>query len=391
MRVQSASSQRSATSAALDDTIAALGAVSPTLLLVFATPDHDLAGAATLLQARYPSAEVVGCTASGTIGGGREVESAPSLVLISVDHPGAVARTLHADAAVLPSGPATAADWAAALGVDAPRADERFGGVIVISDPFTLDVKSFLAGLGVLFPGVPAFGGQASGGRGPGSHVLVRGGVAHRGGAIAVVLAESVQIELIVAQGCRPIGQPMFVTRCEGNRLLELDGEEPVAVLRRVVEALPDSDKLLARQSLLLGVQARDQNEYGVGDYLIRHIHGVPSDGRGVLVAAQLGRYQVVQLHVRDAASARADLLMRLQARSKAHPGPPEGVLLFSCVGRGEGLFGSADHDSRLVRQEVGEVPIGGFFANGEVGPVHGEQHVHGYTSVVALLYGPRD
>ena len=64
----------------------------------------------------------------------------------------------------------------------------------------------------------------------------------------------------------------------------------------------------------------------------------------------------------------------------------PSGALLFSCLGRGEFLYGVADHDSQAFRSCVGDVPLGGFFCNGEIGPVHGTTFLHGYTSAFGLF-----
>jgi small ligand-binding sensory domain FIST len=94
-----------------------------------------------------------------------------------------------------------------------------------------------------------------------------------------------------------------------------------------------------------------------------------------------------VQLQVRDAASAHADLLARLG-------GVPPGVagaLLFSCTGRGESLFGTPDHDVATVRGALGIDAVGGFFAAGEIGPVGGRSHLHEFTaSVLAVLEAGR-
>ena len=81
------------------------------------------------------------------------------------------------------------------------------------------------------------------------------------------------------------------------------------------------------------------------------------------------------------------DLLDRYQ-RALRGPSRPEAALMFTCLGRGEGLYGEPDHDSQLVRQGLGEVPLAGFFCNGEIGPVHGRTFLHGYTSALAIVRG---
>jgi small ligand-binding sensory domain FIST len=101
-------------------------------------------------------------------------------------------------------------------------------------------------------------------------------------------------------------------------------------------------------------------------------------------VAALLREREVVQFHLRDAESAALDLgeqLGRYGRRSDVR-----GALLFSCLGRGSALYGEPDHDSRAFRSQVADVPIGGFFCNGEVGPIEGRAFLHGYTSAFAIF-----
>ena len=77
--------------------------------------------------------------------------------------------------------------------------------------------------------------------------------------------------------------------------------------------------------------------------------------------------------------------------RNRARPAKPRGALLFSCLGRGAHLYGEPDHDSRAFAQEVGEVALGGFFCNGEIGPVGDTTYLHGYTSSFGLFHEEED
>jgi small ligand-binding sensory domain FIST len=95
---------------------------------------------------------------------------------------------------------------------------------------------------------------------------------------------------------------------------------------------------------------------------------------------------QAVQFVLRDAQAAEADLKRMLDGRSRAGREPPAGALLFSCTGRGSGLFGRADHDTSLFEEKLGPAALGGFFCNGEIGPVGGTTFLHGYTSAFALF-----
>jgi small ligand-binding sensory domain FIST len=95
---------------------------------------------------------------------------------------------------------------------------------------------------------------------------------------------------------------------------------------------------------------------------------------------------QTVQFHVRDAATADEDLHELLQIDLSAHEHRPAAALLFSCNGRGTRLFPQADHDATVIRAEAGPVPLAGFFAQGELGPVGGQNFLHGFTASVVLF-----
>src|SRR5438046_166959 len=122
-------------------------------------------------------------------------------------------------------------------------------------------------------------------------------------------------------------------------------------------------------------------------EHLNEHAPGLPVVGGmasgGIVVSGMAEVGQTVQFQVRDAESAREDLRAMLEPERAA---PVAGALLFSCNGRGQGLFGQPDHDVGAVRRAFGEIPVAGFFAAGELGPVAGRNFVHGFTASILLF-----
>src|SRR5690606_10077544 len=159
-----------------------------------------------------------------------------------------------------------------------------------------------------------------------------------------------------------------------------------VEVLQQLFESLDDRDRARARHSLLLGVvMDRHREVYDRGDFLIRDLVGVDPQSGALATATPLYKNAVVQFHLRDAETSAAELRELTAARAR---GPrPAAALLFSCVGRGRGLYGRSNHDSAVLREQLGaELPIAGFFCNGEIGPVGGRTHLHGYTSAMMFM-----
>jgi small ligand-binding sensory domain FIST len=93
-----------------------------------------------------------------------------------------------------------------------------------------------------------------------------------------------------------------------------------------------------------------------------------------------------VQFHIRDADAADEDLRQLLAMQREKRSGVPGGALLFSCNGRGTRLFSKPNHDAGVIQDLCGPLPLAGFFAQGELGPVGGRNYIHGFTASVALF-----
>jgi small ligand-binding sensory domain FIST len=95
---------------------------------------------------------------------------------------------------------------------------------------------------------------------------------------------------------------------------------------------------------------------------------------------------QTVQFHIRDAETARGELRSLLAKVPRSPDAPTSGALLFTCNGRGTRLFSQPNHDAAAIQDALGEIPLAGFFAAGEIGPIGGQNFLHGFTASLALL-----
>jgi len=377
----------SAVARAAADVRAQLGSCPADLIVAFLSPHHaaDYDRVPALVAAALGNGVLLGCSGGGIIGGGREMEQRPGLALSAAFLPGVSVRPLYLDNSALPQIGSEASAWHARLGVDPGDAPQ----FVLLPDPFSCDAEALVVGLDYAYPGATTIGGIASGGRETGSNALFLGSEVHRTGMVGVALSGNIAVDTVVAQGCRPIGEPMFVTACERNIIGALDGRPPLEVLQHLHEQLDARDRQLARHSLFLGiVMKRDRQEYRQGDFLIRNLLGIDSKSGALAIGALVEHNAVVQFHLRDAETSARDLEALLQRYRQSEMPPPRGALLFSCLGRGQFLYGRADHDTDAFRQHLGDVPLGGFFCNGEIGPVHGQTFLHGYTSAFALFRG---
>lgn len=374
MKWSSTASRSPVLSDALDEASATirddLGA-SPDLLVTFVSPHHRAsfdripAEIARRLRPRVS----IGCAAGGVIGGGREIE----------DHPG-----LSITAAILPEVdlfPFSVSEHGRAPAIAGAR------DFLLLADPFTFDAESFLRDLDTGFPTATKIGGLASGGMESGENVLYLDGRVERSGLVGVGFTGRVRIDTVVAQGCRPVGEPMFVTGATRNVIHGLDGRSPIDVLRELFERLDGRDQSLFRHSLFLGIVMREKTEaYRQGDFLIRNVIGIAEERAALGIGALVPEGAIVQFHLRDAETSALDLEQMLSQLPADTRSGSAGSLLFSCLGRGRQLYGRPDHDTDVFRRHLGPLPLGGFFCNGEIGPVHGRTFLHGYTSSFGLF-----
>ncbi len=371
-----------ACAAAAADARAGMQGVSTDVCFAFFSASYqNLEAAGVLIAEHTGAARVIGCSGAGVVGGGREVETERAVSLTLASLPRCTLHTAHVEHADLPSPDAPPDSWADRVG--SPRDDTR--ALVVLADPFSIAVPQLLAGLDFAYPEAPVIGGLASGSRVAGGHALAIDRRVARAGAAVLAVRGAAVVEARVAQGCKPFGKVGRITRCEGHELIEIDRVPAGKFLHAQLDGLGARDLELARSApLFLGI-AMDPfaaSPPAAGDYLLRFITDYDERSRRLRVAGELGTGKAVQFHLRDADASHSDLEQVLaEARTS-----PAGALMFSCTGRGQKFYGDADHDSRVFHSRFAGTPLGGFFCNGEIGPVGGTTHLHGYTSSFALF-----
>jgi small ligand-binding sensory domain FIST len=359
----------------------ALGGAAPDLLLVFFAAPHVAAAEslAGVLRERLQPRVLMGASAQGVITSEHEIEAGPGLSALAAVLPGVTLEPV-----VL-----TGEGWAEAL--EDPAAFARMAPamagaelVLVLGDPFSLDLARLLAAFERHAPGARVVGGLASAAPRPGANALLLNDWVAPDGGVALALSGAIRADVVVSQGCRAIGPPLAVTKGEANVIAELDGRAAVERVEEVLQSLGEEERQRLRFGLYLGVPVKT-DAYGPGDYLIRALLGGDRE-RGLLaVGDRVTVGQRVRLHVRDAGTAREDLELLLSPQ--AFDVPARAALLFACNGRGRTLHGVPDGDVARLRDALGgATPIAGMFCAGEVGPVGDRNFVHGQTASIAII-----
>jgi small ligand-binding sensory domain FIST len=148
---------------------------------------------------------------------------------------------------------------------------------------------------------------------------------------------------------------------------------------------MPEPERQLLQNGLFVGRAISEYKEtFDRGDFLVRNVMSVDNESGAMSVGDYVRTGQTIRFHVRDAATATEDLTCLLSAKTVIPP--PAGALLFSCNGRGTRLFEQPCHDVHAANAAMPGTPVAGFFAAGELGPVAGQNFIHGHTASFALF-----
>lgn len=420
MRWISALSQRPSLEAAVKEVVEQAQdslRASPDLGLVFISSAFasDYSRLMPLLQEQLGLPALIGCGAGGVVGmnfkhQAQEIEGEPALSLMLAHLPGVEVHPFHLSADDLPDLDSPPDHWVELIGVK-PEDQPQF---ILLVDPYFGQINDFLQGLDYAYPGSVKVGGLASTGVMGGTTGVFCGSRLYSEEIVGLALRGNIVIETIVAQGCRPIGRPYRVTQGERNIVLEVEtqGEDsdletasssgvsvrlsPLEALQDLIQELSEEDRQLAQHSLFVGI-VRDEFKQKLepGDFLVRNLIGVDPRAGAIAIGDRVRPGQRIQFHLRDSRTSAEDLELLMERYQRQASSSPQGMtdaaaLMFSCLGRGEGLYGKPNFDSGLFRQYF-NIPLSGCFCNGEIGPVGNGTFLHGYTSVFGICRQRKD
>lgn len=341
--------------------------------------DHYAASAEAIhaeLQRRCPGVAWVGVTAVGVAASGVEYLNEPALVLMLADLPRECFRIFNGPHPLPP----------AESGFEAHTA-------LVHADPSTPELEELLAELAPRTATGYLFGGLASA-RHRARHIA--GGV-WSGGLSGVAFDRSVQLISRITQGCQPIGPARVITEADRNVVVSLDGEPALDCLLRDLGAAdaPSHRELLPRlRTTLAGLSSgaadaiRRPGQFGT-DTRVRHLIGLEPQRRGLAVAEEVDEGMQLAFCTRNPQAARRDLVRiateireEVEGDGEQPPRRMLGALYISCAGRGGPHFGGEHAELQALQHALGELPLAGFFAGGEIA----RDQLYGYTGVLTVF-----
>jgi small ligand-binding sensory domain FIST len=360
-----------------------IGTIPIDLAFVFFSTHHatKIAMISAMLQKELRAKVYLGCSGEGVIAGPEEIETSAALTVWVACLPEVTVTPLQISVSQLQ-------DQIRMPGWPEPGVEDSI--FLLLADPFSTPMQEILSLMTDRYPNGIVGGGLAGGGQDSGENRLLLNDQVFDEGVVGVQLTGPIAVRTVTSQGCRPIGERFVVTRAEQNIIFELGGVSALKRLQDVFESLGGAHRRDAHHALHLGIVIDEHgSHFERGDFLVRNLIGADQQAGAVAIGDVVQEGQTVQFHLRDAKSASDDLHILLAADRRTHRNPPLGALLFSCCGRGEGLFGRPHHDSGVVQDRLGPIPTAGFFAQGEIGPVGGRNFLHGYTASVVIFSEP--
>jgi small ligand-binding sensory domain FIST len=339
----------------LDDCLNQLGDIPPEANFGFLYLSDALADMAESLIARLKEATGitawVGTVGIGIIGGATEYYDEPAMAIM-------LAGFNEADYRLLSN-----------------LRENDFNVGLLHADPATANLQPLLARLGDDIPAAFMIGGISS------SHGREAQFAEHvfQGGISGALFSQAVPIITNLTQGCSPIGPRHVVTQCERNVMHSLDDRPALDVLAEDVGEVIAQDWQQAAGYIFAGIVNKNSD---LDDYSIRQLVGIDPDSKLVAIGDYLEHNDEIIFCKRDGGTAMEDMERMLRQLKKRCPSTIKGGVYVSCLGRGRHQFGDHSEEVRFIHAVLGDFPLIGFFANGEI---H-KSALYGFTGVLALF-----
>jgi small ligand-binding sensory domain FIST len=310
----------------------------------------------------------VGGVGLGVVGGGHEVYETPAAALLTASLPDDAFRLFGATADPAADLPRQHAQWIETISptLALVHGDPRCPDLPRATVDAAAASGAFLVGglVSHRFPNPLLAGGANS---------LGKAGIA------GLMLAPDVAVATGLTQGCMPIGPVRRIDEARDNVVMAIDGRPALQVFYEDIgpELAKDPRRLGGVIFAGLPVSGSD-----TGDYLVRNLMAIDPRHGWIVLGAEIAAGDQIVFCRRDPDSARADLSRMLRQLKARLPGPPKAGVYVSCIARGAALFGDNGVESGLIREELGDFPLVGFFANGEIS----RDRLYGHTGVLTLF-----
>ncbi len=362
------------------------GSTKPNLLFLFATlkETHRWNGILKKLKALCGTSVVVGGSTYGVLTEQTEIEQKPSVAVMAVDGPQEDFHPFfipHLQENNFRAGQMLAQNFR--------EADLEPSLAMIFPDAFSFQHGAFFDGFESEIQFAPLIGGCTSERGGSEKTFQWMGERFSVDSVSGVAFGKNIEFEVGITQSCQPLGEPLQITRSQGNVIFEIEGRPAYDIFLELITQLRFEDTREVFHRLFLGLPITSfQTEFNRSRYLVRNIMGVNAR-KGVLAcASQVEEGDYVTFALRDPLRAKEDLVLMLEdLKERADGRKPVFGHYFNCCARGMSLYGTPGEDTALIREYFPHMPLTGFFTFGEIAPLEYVNHLHHYSGVLALAF----
>jgi small ligand-binding sensory domain FIST len=267
-------------------------------------------------------------------------------------------------------------DSAAALkSADLACADGAAHFAIVHADPANEEIVSLVSKLAGRVDSGFVVGGLVSSRK----RNLQLAGRVLEGGLSGVAFSDQITVATRLTQGCSPIGPRRTITQAERNIIVTIDDRPALDVFREDIGERLSRDVEKLGGTIFVGLPIKGSD---TGDYLVRHLVGIDPSNKLIAVGDYVKAGAQIMFCRRDSEAAADDMRRMLDSIQQGLFAKPRGGVYYSCLGRGANLFGPNSEELRMIENSLGDVPVVGFFCNGEIS----HNRLYGYTGVLTLF-----
>ena len=354
----------------IDDCLGQIGEIPPNANFGFIYATDPLASDLRDILEKLQTATGIGRW-TGTVGvgvstTGQEYYEEPALALMIASFPESAFRTVPQQRTGVNEFIDGAKDW---------LQQDQFHFGILHGDPSNPATPELISELAARTPGAFFVGGLTSSN---GHNVQIADGVS-AGGISGVMFSSDVPVVTGHTQGCTPIADKHTITSCEHNVIIELDDRPALDVFMDDVGEVIARDLQRVAGYIFAAIPIAGSD---TGDYMVRNLVGIDPEQGLVAIGDLVTKGGEIMFCRRDGNSAREDMMRMLTDIRGRLGSEPRGAVYYSCLGRGRYQFGDNSEELKFIRDELGEIPLVGFFANGEI--FH--NRLYGYTGVLTVF-----
>ncbi len=323
----------------------------------------------------------IGCSAEDIVSSGMEVKDAMTFLIANLDE--VQVNVFHINDSDLPDEDASPMAWEELIKVKASDKPK----FLLFPEPFSSSADYLVKGLDYAYPNCVKVGGIPSGGYDPQEIALFYNDQVFYEGILGITLVGNLSIDTILAHSYKPIGKSYVITKADRNYLYELNNQNALTVVKDLLTSLNENERELSKKSMLIGILGNEfKTDIASDDFLIRELVGLEINHGALVVGEFLQTGKTIQFHVNDSALAIEDLRFKLNNYRKTHnlDSDQTAALIFSCLSRKDNY--GYNQDGSYFKDYFKNIPLIGFFGNGEIAPTENQTFVHGYTTLICII-----